>query len=304
MVVYGAADGTAATLASGATFLSDPIPVPDGAGSVSFEIRGTPSGTATLAVKVRGGNREGATLTDRGVTSPSALVSFATAKTAVVSAPADCRWVQLEIACSGANVALAVYATSSGGAAGVTSSVSGSVTVASGAITETNSGAIKTATEALSALISAGLFAVGGSVLVAIKTAVEALSALISAGKLATAATLQAGTAAIGKLTTNTGVDIGDVGAKPGTAIAGDTGTVGTAATRWDSANSHACSQGVWITNTHATQILYVGGSNTDTTHFLRALYPGEWVFLPLNNTNLVYLYGSGASTTYAIGYI
>jgi len=212
---------------------------------------------------------------------------------------------------------------------------SGRVNVTVAAAVQTALDAINTATTSLATTVSstnlkvllqAGSAAIGklaansgviiGAVEIAASQTVALAAGSAAFGKLAanTAATyigdvvLQASTAAIGKLSANSGVDIGDVdvtSVAPASALGGsDTGSVGSTATRYDSATSHVCQIGVWITNTHATQVLYGGGSNTDTTHFIFALYQGERIFLPIANTNLLYLYGSAGSTTYAIGWL
>jgi hypothetical protein len=118
LVLFGTASDvnvavTPAVLANGVTFLSDPIPVPPGAGVVSFEIRASNvSGAPTLTVKVRGGNRGICTMIDRGIPSPGALADISGAVSAIVSIAADCAYIQLEIACSGgANANLSVVAT-------------------------------------------------------------------------------------------------------------------------------------------------------------------------------------------------
>src|SRR5436189_4743112 len=105
----GATLADAEVVTSGSTWLSDPIPVPSGAGAVSFEILATPAvAPATCAVKVRSGNTSAALLADRGVTSPAELVAFSATTRAFLSVAADSRWIQLEIAVTTHDITLDV----------------------------------------------------------------------------------------------------------------------------------------------------------------------------------------------------
>jgi hypothetical protein len=62
---------------------------------------------------------------------------------------------------------------------------------------------------------------------------------------------------------------------------------------------SQACKHGVWLRNLHATQTLAYGNDNTVTTSAGYLLRPGEEKFLPVANRSQIWIYGSGASTTY-----
>jgi hypothetical protein len=101
------------TLLAGATYLSDPIWIPRGCSFVSAEIQAEPTaaGTPTLVLKIRQAvTNTAATLPDRGVTSPAALVAFGPAE--VVTFTTDGvvgNYVQFEVACTVANAEVALY---------------------------------------------------------------------------------------------------------------------------------------------------------------------------------------------------
>ena len=165
------------------------------------------------------------------------------------------------------------------GAVTVDMGANNDVTVTSGAITETNSGAIKTAVELIDNAIS------GSEMQVDIVGSLPAGTAAI--GKLAANSgvdigdvTLTAGSAAIGKLAANSGVDIGDVDVASiaaGTNIIGKIGhditgighgvkTVTTAGTDLALAASTACKKVDIQAQTDNTGRIAVGGSGVDAT--------------------------------------
>jgi hypothetical protein len=85
---------------------------PKGALYASFEIRAIyVSGTPTLTVKVRQGNRGGnaVTLIDRAITSPTALAAMADDAEALVTDVIAANFVQLEISCAGGAADVTVY---------------------------------------------------------------------------------------------------------------------------------------------------------------------------------------------------
>jgi len=66
---------------------------------------------------------------------------------------------------------------------------------------------------------------------------------------------------------------------------------------------SHAFNYEFQITNTHASQIIYVGDTNVSATRYMRSIYPSETARFPgAGNTNLFRVIGSGASTSYLLG--
>lgn len=119
--------------------------------------------------------------------------------------------------------------------------------------------------------------------------------------------TLGAGSAAIGKLAANSGVDIGDVDV---TSLPAATTVFSDAAANTGAGNeaaalaSHDCKFGFFVTNTHATAILYLGDSNvaTDGSRFMQKVLPGETRWFPLvGNTSIFQRRGSAASTSYLL---
>lgn len=117
--------------------------------------------------------------------------------------------------------------------------------------------------------------------------------------------TLGAGTAAYGKLSANTGVDIGDV----------DVTSVSLAASVYDVAEktdlttgafqlaSNPNTYGTRVTNTSANgNVMYVGSSNVSATRFIRRIYAGESGWFEVANANLLYVFGSAASTRFTYG--
>jgi hypothetical protein len=279
----GATLADAEVVTSGSTWLSDPIPVPSGAGAVSFEILATPAvAPATCAVKVRSGNTSAALLADRGVTSPAELVAFSATTRAFLSVAADSRWIQLEIAVTTHDITLDVVAAAAGASPGVASStsvsgtvssveaagalltaaqtVAGAVSAAKMLVTETSASAIKTAVEALSAIVSGGRLLTTEASGASIKTAVEALSAIISGGRLLTTAQiaasqtvgLAAGVASIGTVILGAGsAAIGKLTANSGVII----GAVELAASQTVALAAGTAAFGKLSANTAATYI-------------------------------------------------
>jgi hypothetical protein len=76
-------------------------------------------------------------------------------------------------------------------------------------------------------------------------------------------------------------------------------GSVGTSATQIASGASLALKYGIRIKNLHATQDLYVGFDNSTSNTTGVKLRAGEEAPFVVNNRNVIYLYGSGSSTTY-----
>jgi len=153
------------------------------------------------------------------------------------------------------------------------------VTVTSGAITETNSAAIKAAVETIDNAIS-------GS-----EMQVDVVGAL------------PAGTNAIGKLSANSGVDIGDVDVTSSVSATLDHGSnldIDTTAEQITT-TSFAAKFGVTVKSAvDNTGTVYIG--NSDVTAGTTAatdgfpLEPGESITLPVNNSNLLYAIGAAAN--------
>ena len=77
-------------------------------------------------------------------------------------------------------------------------------------------------------------------------------------------------------------------------------GTVGTAAVQLA---DHPATYGVVVSNTHATQTVTVGGSTVTATRFILKILAGSSSpLIPVANSNLLYVFGSAASTTYTYG--
>lgn len=149
----------------------------------------------------------------------------------------------------------------------------------SGTITETNSAAIKTAVETIDNAIS-------GS-----EMQVDVVGAL------------PAGTNAIGKLSANSGVDIGDVDVTSSVSATLDHGSnldIDTTAEQITT-TSFAAKFGVTVKSAvDNTGTVYIG--NSDVTAGTTAatdgfpLEPGESITLPVNNSNLLYAIGAAAN--------
>ena len=149
----------------------------------------------------------------------------------------------------------------------------------SGTITETNSAAIKTAVETIDNAIS-------GS-----EMQVDVVGAL------------PAGTNAIGKLSANSGVDIGDVDVTSSVSATLDHGSnldIDTTAEQITT-TSFAAKFGVTVKSAvDNTDTVYIG--NSDVTAGTTAatdgfpLEPGESITLPVNNSNLLYAIGAAAN--------
>jgi hypothetical protein len=123
----------------------------------------------------------------------------------------------------------------------------------------------------------------------------------IVGGGAAGTVTLGAGTASFGKLSANTASTyIGDTVVPLATSVfdvaeATQSGTATQLA-------SHACVYGTVISNTHASAILYVGGSTVTSTRYIYRLLAGESTpLIPVSNSNLLYVKES-ASCTYTYG--
>lgn len=131
--------------------------------------------------------------------------------------------------------------------------------------------------------------------------------AVTNAGTFATQATLQAGTAAIGKLAANSGVDIGDVDVTSiatGTNAIGRVGhditgighgvtTVTTAGTDVALAGSTACKRVVIQAQTDNTNVIAVGATGVDATIATGtgvALFPGDAFELEIDNLADVFI--------------
>ena len=115
--------------------------------------------------------------------------------------------------------------------------------------------------------------------------------AVTNAGTFAVQSTLQAGSATIGKLAANSGVDIGDVDVTSTvqptgfSAVAQFTTNIGTSATQLD---TQACKHADVMAKVGNAGIVYVGGSGVAATTGI-ALYPGDVYSVEVTNTNLLY---------------
>ena len=115
--------------------------------------------------------------------------------------------------------------------------------------------------------------------------------AVTNAGTFAVQSTLQAGSATIGKLAANSGVDIGDVDVTSTvqptgfSAVAQFTTNIGTSATQLD---AQACKHADVMAKVGNAGIVYVGGSGVAATTGI-ALYPGDVYSVEVTNTNLLY---------------
>ena len=133
----------------------------------------------------------------------------------------------------------------------------------------------------------------------AIKTAVEILDNAISGSEMQVdvVASLPAGSAAIGKLAANSGVDIGDVDVTStvqpagfGSIGHGNNTAVGTSAEVL--ASSQACKHIDVMAAIANTGIIYVGGSGVTSANGI-ALYAGDVYSLDIDNVNDVYVIAS-----------
>lgn len=174
-------------------------------------------------------------------------------------------------------------------------------------VTETNSGAIKTAVETIDNAVSGAGFNItqfaGTNNAVGSGTATGALRVELPTNGTGTVG-LNAGTNAIGKLSANSGVDIGDVDVTSAVSSTLDHGSnldIDTSAEQITS-TSFACKFGVTLkaaaTNTGT---LYIGDSSSVTAGTTGStdgfpLEPGESVTLPVNNPNLLYAIASVAN--------
>jgi len=132
-----------------------------------------------------------------------------------------------------------------------------------------------------------------------IKTAVEILDNAISGSEMQVdvVASLPAGSAAIGKLAANSGVDIGDVDVTStvqpagfGSIGHGNNTAVGTSAEVL--ASSQACKHIDVMAAIANTGIIYVGGSGVTSANGI-ALYAGDVYSLDIDNVNDVYVVAS-----------
>ena len=144
--------------------------------------------------------------------------------------------------------------------------------------------------------------------------------AVTNAGTFAVQSTLQAGSAAIGKLAANDGVDIGDVDVtsiSAGTNAIGKVGhditggadgvtTVSSAGTDVELASSTACKKVDIQAQTDNTGLIAVGFTGVDATVATGTgviLNPGDTYSLEVNNLNLIYIdstvSGEGVRYTY-----
>lgn len=136
----------------------------------------------------------------------------------------------------------------------------------------------------------------------AIKTAVETIDNAISGSEMQVdvVGALPAGTNAIGKLSANSGVDIGDVdvtSAVTGTIDHGSNQDIDTAAEQI-TATSFACKFGVTLRADSAnTGTIYIGNSDVTVSGTAATdgipLYPGDSLFLPVTNSNIPYAIAS-----------
>lgn len=113
---------------------------------------------------------------------------------------------------------------------------------------------------------------------------------------------LDAGTAAIGKLAANAGVDIGAVEEVMPTAGSAAQVTGGTAGTATQFA-SFACAKGVTVTHhiDSPSAHMCLGWATGDlrTTNSIR-LYPGQSIFIPVSNTNKLWHDGPTSAFTFS----
>ena len=66
---------------------------------------------------------------------------------------------------------------------------------------------------------------------------------------------------------------------------------------------SNANTYGTRVTNTSSNgNVLYVGSSSVTNTRFIRRIFAGESGWFEVSNSNLLYCYGSAASTKFTYG--
>lgn len=124
-------------------------------------------------------------------------------------------------------------------------------------------------------------------------------------GNVDIASALPAGTNAIGKLSANSGVDIGDVDVTSAVSATLDHGSnldIDTSAEQITS-TSFACKFGVTLRAPIAnTGILYIGNSDVTASGTAATdgipLYPGDSLFLPVTNSNIPYAIASANNQT------
>jgi hypothetical protein len=271
-------------IAASATARSNVFAVGEGTPACAIELRVTLLGApANLVARVRGQATapagEASVLLPVSVAVPD-LSALSASYTGVFVVPAFAPWMQLELQhVSGGNVH-------------VTAHVLGSDAEFA------SSSALQLAAGAAVALTGAAL------------TALTDLASTIASGSLK--AVLQAGANAIGKLAANaSGVLIGQIEVAANQSIqtppasslfdVTEKSDLGTSA--FQLANQ-ACAIGAEVTNTSTNgNLVYVGSANVSPTRFIRRIYPGEpTAFFPVANTNLLYVYGSAASTKLTYG--
>ena len=76
-------------------------------------------------------------------------------------------------------------------------------------------------------------------------------------------------------------------------------GSAGTSAEKLNGARNQKVHKAIVVKNTHATQKLFVGGSNVSSTLHGYELGQNEEIYLELQNPSEVYVVGDGAGTTY-----
>ena len=142
--------------------------------------------------------------------------------------------------------------------------------------------------------VTANLGTTDNAVLDAIAASLALLDNSIASGnelQVDIVGSLPAGSAAIGKLAANSGVDIGDVDitstVHPGgfSAVAQFTTNIGASATQLD---TQACKHADIMAKVGNAGIIYVGGSSVAATTGI-ALYPGDVYSVDVANTNLLY---------------
>lgn len=83
----------------------------------------------------------------------------------------------------------------------------------------------------------------------------------------------------------------------------GGTGVIGTTKGQLVNAKDSPCFKEVWIRNTHASLLLYIGDSRVSAT-LGKLLPPGEVIALQVRNTKEIWIVGSAADTAYSwLGY-
>lgn len=173
-------------------------------------------------------------------------------------------------------------------------------------VLETNSAAIKTAVETIDNAVSGAGFNItqfaGTNNAVGSGTATGALRVELPTNGTGTVG-LNAGTNAIGKLSANSGVDIGDVDVTSSVSATLDHGSNLDIDTTAEQITTTSFSAKFGVTVKAAvdnTDTVYIG--NSDVTAGTTAatdgfpLEPGESITLPVNNSNLLYAIGAAAN--------